>query len=110
MNATTNAPAATVASAQTDWTSFAPALPVIPEARFEAFFETAPSATVVEVDGELFMRGNFRNWSEMEYILSAGDDFYSSAEHNQRTPEEMVSLASSPRVEVRVMRIGEPVR
>ena len=113
MNATTNAPAATASaqsvwdnfSAQNLWSNFAPVYTVLPEARYELFFETAPQGTLVEVYGDLFLRGYGAEWKELE-SLASGDGEYTAAEHNEKTAAELVSWASMPRAEVRVMRVG----
>ena len=101
MDATTNP---TTASAQNLWSNFAPVYTVLPEARYESFFETAPQGTLVEVYGDLFLRGFGAEWEELEHIRE-GNEYY-SADHNERTPVELVSWASRPGAEVRILRVG----
>ena len=108
MDTTTNS---TAIAAPVDWTTFTPALPEIPvlaEAYYEQFFETAPEGTLVEVYGDLFLRSSGVAWQELGYIRE-GNEYY-GADHNEQSPAELLSWASSPRADVRVLRVGPAAR
>jgi hypothetical protein len=104
MDTTTNR----TALAQTTWAAFTPVYPVLPEARYEEFFETAPQGTLVEVYGDLFLRGYGVEWQELEHIRE-GNEYY-GADHNEQTPAQLISWASRPRAEVRILRVGPAAR
>lgn len=104
MSVSLNAAPAPAADSR-DWSALAPTVQELPSEDLLDFFSTAPQGTVVEVYGELFLRGYSTVWLGLE-SLRDGDGFYEGPSNSESSPGDLVAWAAYSTAPVRVLRLG----